>query len=661
MRHVSCLGLAVAVAACAGGSQPTPAPATPRAAQAGGPSPAGIGVRALRGVTDALRRKLALAEFEGGVVVELVHEGSPAAAAGLRPDDVIRALDGKVLRDNHALFVESSVRPVGRKVELQVARGPKTFAVTVALYDAVASLEAACGRGLAPACGDLARRYDFGLGVARDAAKALALNTKACDGGDVLGCHALGATYANGEGVPKDYARAAMLLRVACDGGSPGGCAGLGVLFEKGAGVAKDEARAAALYRGACDGGNGAGCYGLGRMYDEGLGLQQDRAKAAELFRQACNAGASEGCPDPAPASPRPRSPAMAFDGIYGGQLAGRRVTVLIADVDESGGSFSGQYAYLDVGLPIGLAGKVQAGVAQAEETDGPDNVTGRWSGRFSRGGFSGDWTSPDGARHARIALSRELQGDGRGRALEPGRAPRRLEDVFSRGLARLNLRPGAEVAAGEVAYRTMLQTVTGIGYPRLTRHPDPAALARINADLEERQLESVSGALQCSPALGRNYEHHEDVEVGLFSRKFLSLSIAGLSLCGGPGFSDWRDAVTYDLESGQPLDLQREFLVTGKTGTLDERFVPVFVRYAREQDPKIWTDARELEGCLSGTAYRTVLSLHPKGLVVRTDFVQHVDAGCEASAVVPYAALERFRRPGSTLSFGPSTAPAGP
>ncbi len=58
----------------------------------------------------------------GGVPVEKVFAGSPAAKAGLRVGDVVVALADKKIEDGKALLVELAHRKPGERVEIGVLR-----------------------------------------------------------------------------------------------------------------------------------------------------------------------------------------------------------------------------------------------------------------------------------------------------------------------------------------------------------------------------------------------------------------------------------------------------------------------------------------------------------------------------------------------------------
>ena len=67
----------------------------------------------------------------------------------------------------------------------------------------------ATDKGHAPAEGELARAYMYGLGVEKDYDAALRLARRAADKGNAYGECSIGILYGNGWGVPEDYREAA--------------------------------------------------------------------------------------------------------------------------------------------------------------------------------------------------------------------------------------------------------------------------------------------------------------------------------------------------------------------------------------------------------------------------------------------------------------------
>lgn len=68
-----------------------------------------------------------------GLVVGAVDAGSPAAAAGIGPGDVIVAVDGRSVRTMQDLQAAVALRAPGRTVSVALQRGTRHWAVTVAL------------------------------------------------------------------------------------------------------------------------------------------------------------------------------------------------------------------------------------------------------------------------------------------------------------------------------------------------------------------------------------------------------------------------------------------------------------------------------------------------------------------------------------------------
>lgn len=79
----------------------------------------GIGMGMMRGIK--------------GVIVESVVHGSPAAAAGVRPGDVIRSLDGSAVRNAAELLQILAKRQAGDQVKLGLLRDEDSLAMDVTL------------------------------------------------------------------------------------------------------------------------------------------------------------------------------------------------------------------------------------------------------------------------------------------------------------------------------------------------------------------------------------------------------------------------------------------------------------------------------------------------------------------------------------------------
>ena len=85
-------------------------------------------------LSHAEAQALALASTEGALVVK-VQPGSPAEKAGLRPHDVVLALNGKPVRSSADLRNRMGLIPVGDEAELGVRRGGKPIDIRVRIAE----------------------------------------------------------------------------------------------------------------------------------------------------------------------------------------------------------------------------------------------------------------------------------------------------------------------------------------------------------------------------------------------------------------------------------------------------------------------------------------------------------------------------------------------
>ncbi|AKC87069.1 Do family serine endopeptidase [Pseudoxanthomonas suwonensis] len=88
-----------------------------------------------------LARSLGLDEGQQGALVTQVYPGSGAAAAGVRPGDVIVGAGGQRIADPLALHNFEGLQPVGASVPLQVLRDGRTQSLTATLLEQPRSLD----------------------------------------------------------------------------------------------------------------------------------------------------------------------------------------------------------------------------------------------------------------------------------------------------------------------------------------------------------------------------------------------------------------------------------------------------------------------------------------------------------------------------------------
>lgn len=217
-----------------------------------------------------------------------------------------------------------------------------------------AAQQAACDKGDNRACSLLAYRYEDGNGVAKDAARAIALKERACDLGNEAECFSLGYGYEKGKfGLPEDRARSAKFHLKACELGDKESCCNVYRSCARFEGECQDPTKRDALYlraarandpekdyldcwiggeaeyllaieagksqpapaaptaarqtpqaaepsvaalQGDCDRGSAKACFSLAEKYGTGKGVPKDEATSARLHEQACRGKFLLGC-----------------------------------------------------------------------------------------------------------------------------------------------------------------------------------------------------------------------------------------------------------------------------------------------------------------------------------------------------------------------------
>ena len=70
-----------------------------------------------------------------GVIIEQVTRGGPAEKAGVKPDDIVTALNGKPVKDGDDLLARVADTPIGEKLNITVDRAGKKIDFDVAVRD----------------------------------------------------------------------------------------------------------------------------------------------------------------------------------------------------------------------------------------------------------------------------------------------------------------------------------------------------------------------------------------------------------------------------------------------------------------------------------------------------------------------------------------------
>jgi len=270
-------------------------------------------------MTPPIRKKLGLPADFGGAVVTDVWPGGPAAAAGLRPDDVIEEIGGSRIA-NDCDFDDAAFHRVCGPARVAVWRSGARSDVILDATEETSFIAKACQDGSADACfregwllwsrkggPNVARALELftasckagsGRGCAYEALQlmdeperssdSVAAAERSCHLGDGGGCAHLAFLYATGKFVTRDDHHAATLYGKACDLGDPQGCYNVGLMAEDGRGGPRDVARAVSRYEEACSLGSSTGCTNLGYLYEHGTGVRTDKGKALALYRRGC-------------------------------------------------------------------------------------------------------------------------------------------------------------------------------------------------------------------------------------------------------------------------------------------------------------------------------------------------------------------------------------
>ena len=314
LKATIALGGAILMGRCAGSSAPPAKPAAPPERCVGM-----LGIDA-GSISRPIRKKLGLPEDLRGAVVTEAWPGGPAAAAGIRANDVVEEI-GTARIGNDCDFDDAAFNRTCGSVQVSVWRSGARIEATLVAIDQAAFLEKACQGGSAAACfrqgwllwsrrggPKVARALELftaacKAGSARACAyealqlmdeperggESVAAADRSCELGDGSGCANLAFLYATGKFVKKDDHRATALYGKACDLGDPQGCYNVGLMADEGRGGPHDLARAVSKYDEACALGSSTGCTNLGFLYEHGQGVKTDRARAIALYRRGCD------------------------------------------------------------------------------------------------------------------------------------------------------------------------------------------------------------------------------------------------------------------------------------------------------------------------------------------------------------------------------------
>jgi len=140
----------------------------------------------------------------------------------------------------------------------------------------------------------MARMYDLGEGVERNAPEARKWYLKAANQGDAESCCCLAIIYRNGLGVEKNYTEAFNWYKKAANLGNAFAQSLVAGMYLRGEGVEKNKEEWLKWIRKAADQGNDSAQFDLGLAYENGTVVERDLAQAAKWYRLAAEQGRAD-------------------------------------------------------------------------------------------------------------------------------------------------------------------------------------------------------------------------------------------------------------------------------------------------------------------------------------------------------------------------------
>ncbi len=377
---------------------------------------------------------------------------------------------------------------------------------------------------------------------------------------------------------------------------------------------------------------------------------------------------------------------------VYTGTLQGAGDVVMELDSQAgANGELTGRYFYPKHGVDIPLQGTAQALVEpkpffeMADSGKDPEtDPAATWQGERDASGYRGQWKdartgktrtfslrrvanydpdnlTPDSAQAVTDAISGGMgSGINRHVGINAGNAP--YETLKLAGHA---VPVGQDSGAGPVAYQLWRDPRTKFSYPRLSRHPDPQVLTRINHLLEQRHWQMNLAALACmssaytngNPAAGTLGSYDEEsITVQWLSPALMTVTESGSLYCGGAHPDNHFEPYTFDLLRGEYLDWNRIFdaYVPDENGWRKE--TPTLLALMEKARAPLADDAlkgatedESLEGCSDlWPSYLALGTEAPGVLTLSISGIGHAMGICLGThATVPFKDLAPIVKPG--------------
>jgi hypothetical protein len=371
------------------------------------------------------------------------------------------------------------------------------------------------------------------------------------------------------------------------------------------------------------------------------------------------------------------------WEGVFEGTVGTARVQVLLGHPDGNGEDSRYSYAGkpFDLGLVLENEGPrlqfLESTLVGAQSDDlkgkGARLISGRWDIAVSKDGASGTWADRDGKKTLPVTLTRVTKAS--------GRTSDAYGEVWARQVAFAPPQPGKPFNG--VSVSMVKDRIFAVSFPRLTSHPDPARMERINAMLEAEHRKAVASWRDCLSYVSRqksgegadrkNISSEITLQVTYATPRLLSLSEAGSIFCGGAHPNNFIRSINFDLvaaerigpgndgaegvdpilsatQLGRIFDLSSKPKITAFNTFWWNRWLANARRKVKADDGCLERFETEKPDADSTADFR----FEPRGLAVTHTDYPHAMSVCIVMDynphVIPWAQLKPFLKPGQRL-----------
>lgn len=347
---------------------------------------------------------------------------------------------------------------------------------------------------------------------------------------------------------------------------------------------------------------------------------------------------------------------APGVEGVYRGTLGAQEIVLEIGPVEGAGGeTYDGRYFYRRHGVAIPLTiGRQSDGSLYLQEMPHGEPSGAEWRLTIAGDKAIGEFCKCDLSAPATPAKPRAAIG----LTALPATAGVAQGGLYRRELLDFPLTAGPEIRVDDqIAYVMERDRRFDAVLPRLTRFPDAAVMAKVNAGLTQAlgdlQLDAAECLFRAQTGNPGNGYWQQSYRVALLERDVLSIGGSVDHWCGDSAYpNDTVGSVIYDLRSGERFDFERKAAEFFKSPSppYDRRMgesLPALLELYQKHRGKptgICADSNASDIDVRGRLYfaKTGLVIDPH------DSVPRAYAGCATAVTVPYREIRDLVRPDS-------------